>query len=62
MDWKKINLQKLDFRYPLLLATKDKQINFFNDEYDLKQELVLQRLGLSLPKKYTHWAHITLPL
>ena len=62
MDWKKIDLKKLDFQYPLLLATKDKQVSFFSDEYHLKQELMLQRLGLSLPQQYTHWAHITLPL
>ena len=62
MDWKKIDPRKLDFQYPLLLATKDKQVSFFRDEYDLKQELMLQRLGLSLPVQYTHWVHITLPL
>lgn len=62
MDWKKIDPKKLDFQYPLLLVTKDKQVSFFHDEYDLKQELMLQRLGLSLPMQYTYWAHITLPL
>lgn len=62
MDWKKIDPKKLDFQYPLLLATIDKRVSFFNNEYDLKQELMLQRLGLSLPEQYTHWTHITLPL
>lgn len=62
MNWKKIDPEKLDFQYPLLLATGDKQVSFFNDEYDLKQELMLQQLGLSFTKQYTHWTHITLPL
>lgn len=62
MDWKKIDPEKLDFQYPLLLSTIDKRVSFFNNEYDLKQELMLQRLGLSLSEQYTHWDRITLPL
>ena len=63
MDWKKIDPREVkNFQYPLLLATKDKSVHFFADEYGLKQELMLQKLGLAVPETYTHWVHITLPL
>ena len=63
MNWEKISPEGIEgFRYPLLLATKDKSIHFFADEYELKRELMLQGMGLVPPKTYTHWTHITLPL
>lgn len=62
MKWNSFTSDKMsELEFPVLLIDMTKTVAYFPNKEALEKELMCQTIGITSPKVYVCWAHVTLP-